>query len=78
MWLCILGDRPIDEIRPMGHDSRSSRRPVSNAQPLRRPSERSMRPNRGNEKPYMRPLAMDYEDSMEWEDSNRYSPAPVN
>jgi len=30
-----------------------------------------------NEKPYNRPMAMDYEDSMEWEDTNRYSPAPV-
>jgi len=23
-------------------------------------------------------MAMDYENSMEWEDTNRYSPAPVN
>jgi len=62
----------------MRRDSRISRRPVSNAQPLRRPSERSMRPTRANEKPYIRPLAMDYEDTMDWEETNRYSPAPVN
>lgn len=53
------------------------RRPVSNAQPVRRPSERSMRPTRVNEKPYSRPMAMDYEDSMEWEENSRYSPTPV-
>lgn len=70
-------DRPIEDIRPIRRDSRVSRRPVSSPQPLRRPSEHSMRPTRVNEKPYSRPIAMDFEDSMEWEDTNRYSPAPV-
>jgi len=62
----------------MRHDSRISRRPVSNAQPMRRPVERSIRPTRVHEKPYSRPIAMDYEDSMEWDETNRYSPTPVN
>lgn len=64
-------------MRPIRRDSRVPRRPISNPQPLRRPSEHSMRPMRDNEKPYSRPIAMDFEDSMEWEDTNRYSPAPV-
>lgn len=57
---------------------RISRRPISNAQTMRQPSERSVRPSRINEKPYSRPMAMDYEDSMDWEETSRYSPTPVN
>jgi hypothetical protein len=45
---------------------------------MRQPFERSTRPSRINEKPYSRPMAMDYEDSMDWEETNRYSPTPVN
>lgn len=78
MYLSISGDRPIEDIRSTRHDTRVSRRPVSNSQSVRRLSERSTRPSRINEKPYSRPMAMDYEDSMEWEDTNRYSPTPVN
>jgi len=55
-----------------------TRRPIPNTQSMRRPPERSTRPMRVNDKPYNRPMAMDYEDSMEWEDTNRYSPTPVN
>lgn len=51
---------------------------MPNTQSIRRPTERSTRPSRVNEKPYSRPMAMDYEDSMEWEETNRYSPSPVN
>lgn len=50
----------------------------ANVQSMKRPSERSIRPTRVSEKPYSRPMAMDYEDSMEWEETNRYSPTPVN
>lgn len=75
----ILGDRPIEENRSMRRDMRTSRRPISNTQTSRRLPERSNRPMRVNEKPYSRPLVMDYDDSMEWEEtSNRYSPSPVN
>lgn len=70
-------DRPIEEIRPVRRDMRMSRRPIPNAQSMRRPPERPTRPMRANDKPYNRPMAMDYEDSMEWEDTNRYSPTPV-
>ncbi|XP_025411231.1 uncharacterized protein LOC112684120 isoform X2 [Sipha flava] len=70
-------DRPVEEIRPMRRDMRISRRPISNAQSMRQPFERSTRPSRINEKPYSRPMAMDYEDSMDWEETNRYSPTPV-
>jgi len=45
---------------------------------MRRLPDRPTRPMRVNDKPYDRPMAMDYEDSMEWEDTNRYSPTPVN
>jgi len=62
----------------MRRDIRISKRPGPNIQSVRRPSERSLRPTRINEKPYNRPMAMDYEDSMEWEEANRYSPTPVN
>lgn len=62
----------------MRRDIRIPRRPIPNTQSIRRPSERPTRPMRVNDKPYNRPMAMDYEDSMEWEDTNRYSPAPVN
>jgi len=55
-----------------------SRRPIQNSQSMRRPPERPTRPMRVNDKPYNRTMAMDYEDSMEWEDTNRYSPTPVN
>ncbi|XP_060864473.1 uncharacterized protein LOC132940757 isoform X2 [Metopolophium dirhodum] len=70
-------DRPIEEIRPVRRDMRMSRRPIQNTQSMRRPPERPTRPMRVNDKPYNRPMAMDYEDSMEWEDTNRYSPTPV-
>jgi hypothetical protein len=72
------GDTPIEEIRPMRRDMRLSRRPISNAQSMRQPFERSTRPSRINEKPYNRPMAMDYEDSMNLEETSRYSPTPVN
>jgi hypothetical protein len=45
---------------------------MSNAQSIRQPFERSTRPSRINEKPYGRPMAMD------WEENSRYSPTPVN
>ncbi|XP_025419501.1 uncharacterized protein LOC112689845 [Sipha flava] len=64
-------DKPIEEIRPMRRDMRISRRPMSNAQSIRQPFERSTRPSRINEKPYGRPMAMD------WEENSRYSPTPV-
>ncbi|XP_025410798.1 uncharacterized protein LOC112683845 isoform X2 [Sipha flava] len=70
-------DTPIEEIRPMRRDMRLSRRPISNAQSMRQPFERSTRPSRINEKPYNRPMAMDYEDSMDWEETSRYSPTPI-
>lgn len=60
---------------------RTLRRPISNTQTSRRPGppERSNRPMRVNEKPYSRPMVIDYDDSMEWEETNnRYSPSPVN
>jgi len=76
--LFILGDRSAEEIRPIRHDVRTTRRPGPNTQSVRRPPERSTRPPRVNEKPYSRPLAMDYEDSMDWEENSRYSPTPVN
>lgn len=78
IFLLISGDRPIEDIRPTRHDTRVSRRPISNTHSVRRPPERSTRPSRVNEKPYSRPMAMDYEDSMEWEEPNRYSPTPVS
>lgn len=75
----ILGDRAVEEIRQMRRDVRPSRRPgPPNVQSVRRPLEHSMRSTRINEKPYSRPMAMDYEDNMEWEETNRYSPTPVN
>ncbi|XP_026804123.1 uncharacterized protein LOC113547807 isoform X3 [Rhopalosiphum maidis] len=70
-------DRPIEDIRPVRRDMRIPRRPIPNTQSTRRPPERPTRPMRVNDKPYNRPMAMDYEDSMEWEDTNRYSPTPV-
>lgn len=70
-------DRAVEEIRPVRRDARPSRRPGPNVQSVRRPLERSTRPTRINEKPYSRPMAMDYEDTMEWEETNRYSPTPV-
>lgn len=70
-------DRSVEEIRPMRRDVRMTRRPGPNTQSVRRPPERSIRPTRVNEKPYSRPLATDYEDSMEWEENSRYSPTPV-
>jgi len=70
-------DRPIEDIRPVRRDMRIPRRPIPNTQSIRRPPERPTRPMRVNDKPYNRPMAMDYEDSMEWEDTNRYSPTPV-
>lgn len=77
--MCLFkGDRPIEENRPIRRDTRTPRRPQSNSQTIRRPLERSTRPIRVNDKPYNRPMAMDYEDSMEWEETNRYSPSPVN
>lgn len=54
------------------------RPPMSSMQSMKRPSERSTRPSRINEKPYSRPMAMDYEDAMEWEETSRYSPTPVH
>ncbi|XP_025193837.1 uncharacterized protein LOC112593581 isoform X2 [Melanaphis sacchari] len=70
-------DRPIEDIRPVRRDVRIPRHPIPNTQSIRRPPERPTRPMRVNDKPYNRPMAMDYEDSMEWEDTNRYSPTPV-
>jgi len=57
---------------------RISRRSIPNTQSIRRPPERPTRTMRVNDKPYNRPMAMDYENSMDWEDTNRYSPTPVN
>lgn len=65
-------------MRPVRRDERVPRRPNVNQQPMRRPSERSTRPTRVHEKPYNRPMAMDYEDQMDWEEPSRYSPTPVN
>lgn len=76
--LCKLGDRLIEETRPIRREMRTQRQPNINAQTIKRPSERSARPSRIHEKPYSRPMAMDYDDSMEWEEANRYSPSPVN
>jgi hypothetical protein len=53
---------------------RNSRRPISNAQSMRQPFERSTRPSRINEKPYSRPMAM----AMDREETSRYSPTLVN
>lgn len=55
-----------------------SRHPIQNTQSVRRQSDRPTKPMKVNDKPYNKPIAMDYEDSMEWEDTNRYSPTPVN
>lgn len=63
----------------MRRDTRMARRPVSNSQTIRRLSERPIRSTRVNDKPYHRPMAaMDFEDTMDWEEPNRYSPSPVN
>lgn len=63
----------------MRRDNRIARRPVTNTQTMRRPSEHPIRHTRVNEKPYHRPMAaMDFEESMDWDDINRYSPSPVN
>ncbi|XP_050520428.1 uncharacterized protein LOC126893921 [Daktulosphaira vitifoliae] len=70
-------DRPIEELRAPRRDARTPRRPIPNTSGLRRPVDRSTRSTRINEKPYSRPMAMDYDDSMEWEENSRYSPTPV-
>ncbi|XP_025413386.1 polymerase delta-interacting protein 3-like [Sipha flava] len=70
-------DRPIEEIRPIRRDMRISRRPTSNAQSMRQPFEFSTRSSIINEKPYSRSMAMDYEDSMDWGETSRYSPTQV-
>jgi hypothetical protein len=57
---------------------RISRRPTSNAQSMRQPFEFSTRSSIINEKPYSRSMAMDYEDSMDWGETSRYSPTQVN
>ncbi|KAL4083986.1 hypothetical protein QTP88_029302 [Uroleucon formosanum] len=70
-------DRPIEETSPVRQDTRMSRHPIQNTQSVRRQSDRPTKPMKVNDKPYNKPIAMDYEDSMEWEDTNRFSPTPV-
>ncbi|XP_025416856.1 uncharacterized protein LOC112688051 [Sipha flava] len=63
--------RPIEEIRPMRRDMQISRRSISNAQSMRQHFESSTRPSRINQKPYNRPMTMD------WKETSRYSSTPV-
>jgi ribosomal protein S26 len=49
-----------------------SRRSISNAQSMRQHFESSTRPSRINQKPFNRPMTMD------WEETSRYSSTPVN
>ncbi|VVC41529.1 Hypothetical protein CINCED_3A006600 [Cinara cedri] len=71
-------DRSIEDVRPLRRDARMPRNPVSNSQTIRRPSDRPIRTMRVNDKPYHRPMAaMDFEDAMDWEEPNRYSPSPL-
>ncbi|XP_050430708.1 uncharacterized protein LOC126839420 [Adelges cooleyi] len=72
-------DRPVEEPRPSRRNAIAPRRPVSSTRGMRRAPDRSgMRSARINEKPYARAVDNAYDDSMDWEEDTRYSPAPVH